>query len=70
MKEIIDLVLFTLIFIGLLFPMLYYTIKETEEARQETREFVKEYYAHLERTEQNQKHRKIEKNEQTINENN
>lgn len=41
--------------------MLYCTIKETEEARQETREFVKEYYAHLERTEQNQKHRKIEK---------
>lgn len=48
MKEIIDLVLFALIFIGLLFPMLYYTIKETEEARQETREFIKEYYAQLE----------------------
>lgn len=54
MKEIIDLVLFALIFIGLLFPMFYYTIKETEEARQEVREFVKEYYAHLEKTEQNQ----------------
>lgn len=59
MKEIIDLVLFALIFIGLLFPMLYYTIKETEEARQETREFLKEYQ-NIER----------KKNEQTINENN
>lgn len=69
MKEIIDLVLFALIVSGLLFPMLYYTIKETEEARQETREFVKEYYAHLERTEQNQDIER-KKNEQTINENN
>lgn len=43
MKEIVDLVLLALICIGLLFPMLYYTIKETEEAR----EFVNEYYAHL-----------------------
>ena len=50
MKEIIDLVLFALIVIGLLFPMLYYTIKETEETRQEVREFLKEYYAQLERT--------------------
>lgn len=59
MKEIIDLILFALIFIGLLFPMFYYTIKETEEARQEVREFVKEYYAHLERTKS--RHRKEEK---------
>ena len=59
MKEIIDLVLFTLIFIGLLFPMLYCTIKETEEARQETREFGKEYYAQLDRTKS--RHRKEEK---------
>lgn len=28
--------------------MLYYTIKETEEARELTREFIKEYYAQLE----------------------
>ena len=69
MKEIIDLVLFTLIFIGLLFPMLYCTIKETEEARQETREFIKEYYAQLDRTKQNQDIER-KKNEQTINENN
>lgn len=48
MKEIIDLVLFALIISGLLFTMLYYTIKETEEARKLTREFVKEYYARLE----------------------
>ena len=59
MKEIIDLVLFALIFIGLLFPMFYYTIKETEEARQDVREFVKEYYAYLERTKL--RHRKEEK---------
>lgn len=69
MKEIIDLVLFALIFIGLLFPMLYYTIKETEEARQETREFIKEYYAQLEITKQNQDIER-KKNEQTINGNN
>lgn len=69
MKEIIDLVLFALIVIGLLFPMLYYTIKETEETRQEVREFLKEYYAQLERTKQNQNIER-KKNEQTINENN
>ena len=61
MKEIIDLVLFALIFIGLLFPMFYYTIKETEEARQEVREFVKEYYAHLEKNRTKSRHRKEEK---------
>lgn len=44
MKEIIDLVLFALIISGLLFAMLYYAIKETEEAR----EFIKEYYKQLE----------------------
>jgi len=33
MKEIIDLVLFALIISGLLFAMLYYAIKETEEAK-------------------------------------
>ena len=52
MKEIIDLVSASVIFIGLLFPMFYYTVKETEEAR----EFVKEYYAQLERSEQNARH--------------
>ena len=31
MKEIIDIVLFALIISGLLFAMLYYTIKETEK---------------------------------------
>ena len=61
--------LFALIVIGLLFPMLYYTIKETEETRQEVREFLKEYYAQLERTKQNQNIER-KKNEQTINENN
>lgn len=40
MKEIIDLILASIVFISLLFPMFYYTVKETEEAR----EFVKEYY--------------------------
>lgn len=48
MKEIIDLILASIVFISLLFPMFYYTVKETEEAR----EFVKEYYAQLERSEQ------------------
>lgn len=69
MKEIIDLVLFALIISGLLFAMLYYAIKETEETRQEVREFLKEYYAQLERTKQNQNIER-KKNEQTINENN
>ena len=62
MKEIIDLVLFALIVSGLLFPMLYYTIKETEEARG----FVKKYYAQLEQNQDIER----KKNEQTINENN
>lgn len=48
MKEIIDLILVSIIFIGLLFPMFYYTIKETEDSR----EFVRKYYAQLERSEQ------------------
>ena len=48
MKEIIDLVLFALIISGLLLAMLYYAIKETEEARELTREFIKEYYEQLE----------------------
>lgn len=52
MKEIIDLVSASVIFIGLLFPAFYYTVKETEEAR----EFVKEYYARLERSERNARH--------------
>lgn len=52
MKEIIDLILVSIISIGLLFPMFYYTVKETEEAR----EFVKEYYAQLERSERNARH--------------
>lgn len=48
MKEIIDLILVAIVFTSLLFPMFYYTVKETEEAR----EFVKEYYSQLERSEQ------------------
>ena len=48
MKEIIDLILASIVFISLLLPMFYYTVKETEEAR----EFAKEYYALLERSEQ------------------
>ena len=52
MKEIIDLILVSIVFISLLFPMFYYTVKETEEAR----EFVKEYYAQLERSERNARH--------------
>lgn len=52
MKEIIDLILVSIIFIVLLLPMFYYTVKETEEAK----EFVKDYYAQLERSEQNAKH--------------
>lgn len=54
--------LFALIVSGLLFPMLYYTIKETEEARG----FVKKYYAQLEQNQDIER----KKNEQTINENN
>ena len=52
MKEIIDLILVAIIFVGLLFPMFYYTVKETEESR----EFVRTYYAQLERSEHNAKH--------------
>lgn len=52
MKELIDLVLVAIIFIVLLFPTFYYTVKETEEAR----EFVKEYYDQLERSERNARH--------------
>ena len=48
MKEIIDLILASIVFISLLFPMFYCTVKETEEAK----EFVKEYYALLERSNQ------------------
>lgn len=51
MKEIVDLILVTLIFISLLLPMLYCTVKETEEAK----EFVREYYAQLERSEHNER---------------
>ena len=52
MKEIVDLILATLIFISLLLPMFYYTVKDTEEAK----EFVREYYERLERSEQNARH--------------
>ena len=47
MKEIIDLVSASVIFIGLLFPAFYYTVTETEEAR----ELVKEYLSSVEKTE-------------------
>ena len=52
MKEIIDLVLVAIIVTSLLFPMFYYTIKDTEEAR----EFVRKYYVRLERSEHGARH--------------
>lgn len=52
MKEIVDLILVTLVFISLLLPMIYYTIKDAEEAR----EFFREYYEQLERSEQHARH--------------
>ena len=52
MKEIIDLVSASVIFIGLLFPAFYYTVTETEEER----EFVRNYINEIERSEQNARH--------------
>ena len=52
MKEIIDVMLVSIIFLVLLSPLIYFTIKDTEEERK----FIKEYYTQLERSEANAKH--------------
>ena len=52
MKEIIDVMIASIIFLVLLSPLIYITIKDTEKERK----FIKEYYTQLERSEANAKH--------------